>query len=240
MNSLTIADVSIRVDAKGALDVGRLGHVYVLESRCGGFVKIGFSAHPKKRLANLRTAANTQGRHWVSPMQSDAAFIESAAHQRLADRRCGTNEWFAVTFDEAVPAVSSLLGEPPTAESIKAARQSKRNKDEVACEQLARMLLSLQKEPEGEVGPCELAVAFVLGQERISAEVEFHRTEEDFLHDFDRDVTDLATADLVGPLLIQNAVLIGRGIAYDQRKPMLKQYAMDWRLERATTEKLEA
>ena len=25
-------------------------------------------------------------------------------------------------------------------------------------------------------------------------------------------------------------MLIGRGLSYDQRKPMMKQYAMDWRL----------
>ena len=30
----------------------------------------------------------------------------------------------------------------------------------------------------------------------------------------------------------RNAVLIGRGLAYDQRKPMLRQYAMDWRIDR--------
>lgn len=28
----------------------------------------------------------------------------------------------------------------------------------------------------------------------------------------------------------RNAVLIGRGLSYDQRKPILKQYGMDWRL----------
>ena len=27
--------------------------------------------------------------------------------------------------------------------------------------------------------------------------------------------------------------MIGRGIGYDERKPMIKQYAMDWRLDRS-------
>ena len=31
----------------------------------------------------------------------------------------------------------------------------------------------------------------------------------------------------------RNAVLIGRGLSYDQRKPIIKQYAMDWRMERS-------
>lgn len=32
------------------------------------------------------------------------------------------------------------------------------------------------------------------------------------------------------PKIPSNAVLIGRDLNYDQRKPMMKQYAMDWRL----------
>lgn len=27
--------------------------------------------------------------------------------------------------------------------------------------------------------------------------------------------------------------MMGRGVAYDKRKPMIKQYAMDWRLGRS-------
>lgn len=50
----------------------------------------------------------------------------------------------------------------------------------------------------------------------------------------DRDglgASDLAT---LCHLEERNAVLIGRGLSYDQRKPMLKQYAMDWRLAHGT------
>lgn len=42
------------------------------------------------------------------------------------------------------------------------------------------------------------------------------------------------SAELVPNLLERNAVLIGRGLSYDQRKPTLKQYAMDWRMTRIT------
>lgn len=39
--------------------------------------------------------------------------------------------------------------------------------------------------------------------------------------------------DLLAYLEERNALLIGRGVAYDARKPMLQQYALDWRLERS-------
>jgi hypothetical protein len=48
----------------------------------------------------------------------------------------------------------------------------------------------------------------------------------------DRDAMSVAELGLLAFLEQRNAVLIGRGLAYDQRKPMLKQYAMDWRIDR--------
>lgn len=56
----------------------------------------------------------------------------------------------------------------------------------------------------------------------------------------DRDAMGADDLSLLAHLEERNAVLIGRGISYDQRKPMLKQYAMDWRLERASAEQLQA
>lgn len=38
--------------------------------------------------------------------------------------------------------------------------------------------------------------------------------------------------DLLAHLEERNAVLIGRGVEYDKRKPMLQQYAFDWRMAR--------
>lgn len=46
----------------------------------------------------------------------------------------------------------------------------------------------------------------------------------------DRDSLSAGDLSLLSHLEERNAVLIGRGIAYEQRKPMLKQYAMDWRM----------
>ena len=48
----------------------------------------------------------------------------------------------------------------------------------------------------------------------------------------DRDAMSAAELALLAFLEQRNAVLIGRGLAYDQRKPMLRQYAMDWRIDR--------
>lgn len=48
----------------------------------------------------------------------------------------------------------------------------------------------------------------------------------------DRDALPADQLDLLAHLQERNAVLIGRDIGYDQRKPMIKQYAMDWRMSR--------
>lgn len=49
----------------------------------------------------------------------------------------------------------------------------------------------------------------------------------------DRDALSAADLDLLAFLELKNATLIGRGVAYAERKPLLKQYAMDWRISHA-------
>lgn len=46
----------------------------------------------------------------------------------------------------------------------------------------------------------------------------------------DRDALPTDQLNLLAHLQERNAVLIGRGLSYDQRKPMIQQYAMDWRM----------
>ena len=46
----------------------------------------------------------------------------------------------------------------------------------------------------------------------------------------DRDALSAADLALLCHLEERTAVLIGRGLSYEQRKPILKQYAMDWRM----------
>jgi len=47
----------------------------------------------------------------------------------------------------------------------------------------------------------------------------------------DRDTLSADDLDMLAYLQERNAVLIGRGLDYDKRKPMIQQYAMDRRLE---------
>ena len=49
----------------------------------------------------------------------------------------------------------------------------------------------------------------------------------------DRDQCSQTELDLLAHLQERNAVLIGRGLTYEQRKPIVKSYAMDWRLGNA-------
>ena len=53
--------------------------------------------------------------------------------------------------------------------------------------------------------------------------------EDDFYRRFD--ALPMNVAELVPPLAEFNNGLICAGLDYDKRKPMIKQYAMDWRLE---------
>jgi hypothetical protein len=48
----------------------------------------------------------------------------------------------------------------------------------------------------------------------------------------DRDLMPMQDLDLLAHLQERNAVLITRGLSYEQRKPMLQQYAYDWRMAR--------
>lgn len=48
-----------------------------------------------------------------------------------------------------------------------------------------------------------------------------------------RDELSESDLDLLAHLEERNAVLLGRGLTREQRQPMLKQYAMDWRMKHA-------
>lgn len=49
----------------------------------------------------------------------------------------------------------------------------------------------------------------------------------------DREALTTAELDMLSYLQERNAVLIGRGLDYETRKPIIKQYAMDWRMANA-------
>lgn len=46
----------------------------------------------------------------------------------------------------------------------------------------------------------------------------------------DRDSLSIVELELLAFLEMKNSTLHGRGVPYDERKPLLKQYAMDWRM----------
>lgn len=48
----------------------------------------------------------------------------------------------------------------------------------------------------------------------------------------DRDGLDIAELELLAFLELKNATLQGRKVPYAERKPLLKQYAIDWRMEK--------
>lgn len=107
-----------------AINLNVLGYVYILESQCGQFVKVGRSKSPEKRLAALRRAANSNGRTWISPLQANSSLSERIAHRKLAAAR-QVGEWFEISFDAAVGLVSSCMTEPPTKDAIRAANDAR-------------------------------------------------------------------------------------------------------------------
>jgi hypothetical protein len=70
--------------------------------------------------------------------------------------------------------------------------------------------------------PVEDATDFVLSSECGS--------EDQMLEAFD--LLPMNVAELIPHLFMVSAVLIGRGLSYNERKPLIQQYAMGWRTAR--------
>lgn len=82
-------------------------YVYVMQS-ASGLVKIGVSKNVSARLKSLQASSGLEIKLITTfgPL-SKAIALERAAHVLLADKR-ELGEWFSVTADEAVKAVSSV------------------------------------------------------------------------------------------------------------------------------------
>lgn len=78
--AIAIAEVAVRQDSE--LEIDRCGYVYVLESECGKFIKIGRSKNPGKRLATLRRACNSSKRYWISVLQGESTAGGSQSEQQ--------------------------------------------------------------------------------------------------------------------------------------------------------------
>lgn len=91
--------------AKTAYQKDKLGHVYLLLSECGAFMKIGITNDPKQRFSELRSRTPF---HFVVlalyPMRGEfAPLIEKGVHQ-LGDNAglkgfSGATEWFNYDLD---------------------------------------------------------------------------------------------------------------------------------------------
>lgn len=79
-------------------------YVYVIAGE-HGLVKVGMSADPSARLANLQTASPDRLRMaFCAPAYGNAYTVEQEAHRILAANRT-SGEWFTVSSDMAVAAL---------------------------------------------------------------------------------------------------------------------------------------
>jgi prophage antirepressor-like protein len=78
-----------------------LSHLYVVESE-GGLVKIGYSAKPKKRIAQIEMSIGTSVvNQYVSPRCLNARKMERHLHQHF-DKQRQQGEWFSVKFQAVI------------------------------------------------------------------------------------------------------------------------------------------
>ena len=80
-------------------------------------VKIGVSNNPPKRLRTLQTGATDKLRLVHSIEHSDARLVERLAHDMLKDKHTH-GEWFRVSEDEAVGAISRAVSEIASAGDV--------------------------------------------------------------------------------------------------------------------------
>lgn len=108
-----------------------VGYVYVVEDKEKGIVKIGRSANPRQRIRNIKRAACAQGREYVSRGVLDASGFENKAHKALAEHHIA-NEWFKVSFQEAVKIVQQLMPKEVTEEQINSLEAKEKERQERA------------------------------------------------------------------------------------------------------------
>lgn len=206
----------------------RIGHVYVIESSDGASVKIGRSKNPSRRIRGIKTQGSVTGRHWVSPLQMDCYELERACHLRYSTHRT-IGEWFSLRFEEAVSGVIGLMGEPPSDLDVDRVR------DELAIAKRAASdalfdALKIRKEAQAP-DVHDMALAFIFNEEEIVFSNNFIFDEEAFMRRFD--ALPANVANLVNQYTPLYLILIKAGVIPEERKEVLKQHAMDWRLAHA-------
>jgi hypothetical protein len=82
------------------------GYVYILRNK--DQCKIGFSASPKSRVANLSKRNSIKNpEYWISEVCGDARLWESNCHENLFEKRI-KGEWFKIDINDAVKIAKSL------------------------------------------------------------------------------------------------------------------------------------
>lgn len=91
----------------------RVAHVYVITDD-DGFVKVGLSSDPERRLFALQTShPRTLRLAYKSPEYGRAAahFVERSAHVALGDFRC-RGEWFRCSVETALAVLGEIKVRP--------------------------------------------------------------------------------------------------------------------------------
>ena len=106
----SLSDVSSLIE-EARLNSENVVYVYVVENEVTGSVKVGVSSSPKKRLSTLQTGTE----HKLNLVHvSDATVVvsEKKVHE-LLNESCIRGEWFNVSTDEAISAVSYVVNTKP-------------------------------------------------------------------------------------------------------------------------------
>ena len=102
----SLSDVSSLIE-EAKLNSENVVYVYVVENEVTGSVKVGVSSSPKKRLSTLQTGTE----HKLNLVHvSDATVVvsEKKVHE-LLNESCIRGEWFNVSTDAAISAVSCVV-----------------------------------------------------------------------------------------------------------------------------------
>ena len=86
------------------------GHIYIITCKGSKRIKIGYSAEPDKRLAQLQTGSPYElslFATWPGTVEN-----ERQAHEALASYRCG-GEWFEIEPDQAHRLIEERIPRPP-------------------------------------------------------------------------------------------------------------------------------
>lgn len=102
----SLSDVSNLID-EARLKSENVVYVYVVENEVTGSVKIGVSSSPKKRLSSLQTG--TEHKLNLAHVSDATVVVSEKKVHDLLNESCIRGEWFNVSTDEAISAVSCIV-----------------------------------------------------------------------------------------------------------------------------------